>query len=70
MIVHIADFEALDKITAEIPPQAKVLADAFWPGPLTMIFRKSDAVPYETTGGTGYCGCPYAISSDGAGADP
>ena len=51
LIVHIADFEALDKITADIPPQAKALADAFWPGPLTMIFRKSDAVPYETTGG-------------------
>ena len=51
LIVHIAEFEALDKITADIPPQAKALADAFWPGPLTMIFRKSDAVPYETTGG-------------------
>ena len=51
MIVHIAEFEALDKITADIPPQAKALADAFWPGPLTMIFRKSEAVPYETTGG-------------------
>ena len=51
LIVHIADFDALDKITAEIPPQAKALADAFWPGPLTMIFQKSDAVPYETTGG-------------------
>ena len=51
MIVHIAEFEALDKITADIPPQAKALADAFWPGPLTMIFQKSDAVPYETTGG-------------------
>ena len=51
LIVHIAEFEALDKITADIPPQAKALADAFWPGPLTMIFRKSEAVPYETTGG-------------------
>lgn len=51
LIVHIADFEALKKITSYIPPQAKDLADAFWPGPLTMIFQKSDAVPYETTGG-------------------
>ena len=51
LIVHIADFEALKKITSYIPPQAKALADAFWPGPLTMIFQKSDAVPYETTGG-------------------
>lgn len=51
LIVHIADFEALERITSEIPPQAKALADAFWPGPLTMIFRKSALVPYETTGG-------------------
>lgn len=51
LIVHIADFEALEKITSEIPPQARALADAFWPGPLTMIFHKSDAVPLETTGG-------------------
>ena len=27
------------------------MAEAFWPGPLTMIFEKSDVVPYETTGG-------------------
>lgn len=51
LIVHIADFEALYRIAGEIPPQAKALADAFWPGPLTMIFPKSDAVPRETTGG-------------------
>lgn len=51
LIVHIADFNALYKITKEIPPQAKALADAFWPGPLTMIFHKSAAVPLETTGG-------------------
>lgn len=51
LIVHIADFSALEKITEEIPPEAEKLSDAFWPGPLTMIFRKSEAVPYETTGG-------------------
>ena len=33
------------------PEEAKKLADAFWPGPLTMIVRKNDKVPYETTGG-------------------
>ncbi|MCD8365401.1 MAG: threonylcarbamoyl-AMP synthase [Clostridiales bacterium] len=51
LIVHIADFEALDRIAREIPPQAGLLADAFWPGPLTMIFQKSGEVPRETTGG-------------------
>lgn len=51
LIVHIAEFDALDKITTEIPEDARRLADAFWPGPLTMILPKSDIVPSETTGG-------------------
>lgn len=51
LIVHIARFEDLEYIAKEIPGQARVLADAFWPGPLTMIVWKNDKVPYETTGG-------------------
>lgn len=51
LIVHISKWEALFKIVKEVPEDAKKLSDAFWPGPLTMIFKKSDAVPYETTGG-------------------
>lgn len=51
LIVHIADMESLDKIVTSIPDKARTLADAFWPGPLTMIFKKSALVPYETTGG-------------------
>lgn len=51
LIVHIAEFEDLVSIAREVPRQAKLLADAFWPGPLTMIVWKNDRVPYETTGG-------------------
>lgn len=51
LIVHICKWEALEKIVKDIPSSAKVLADAFWPGPLTMIFEKNDVVPPETTGG-------------------
>lgn len=51
LIVHIAKYEDLKKITKEIPEAAKRLADAFWPGPLTMVFNKSEAVPLGTTGG-------------------
>lgn len=51
LIVHIADWDAIYKIVSEVPPEAKKLADAFWPGPLTMILKKSDAVPLATTGG-------------------
>lgn len=51
LIVHIAEFDAVRKITSEVPETAVKLANAFWPGPLTMILPKSDAVPKETTGG-------------------
>lgn len=51
LIVHIAKLEDLSHIVKEIPKTAKVLANHFWPGPLTMIFEKNDKVPYETTGG-------------------
>ena len=49
--VHICRFEELLSIAKEVPPQAEKLADAFWPGPLTMIVWKNEKVPYETTGG-------------------
>lgn len=51
LIVHIADMESLKVLTPEVPEKAAKLAAACWPGPLTMIFKKTDAVPYETTGG-------------------
>ena len=51
LIVHIGRFEELLSIAKEVPPQAEKLADAFWPGPLTMILPKADIVPRETTGG-------------------
>lgn len=51
LIVHIADFSDMKRVAKEVPEQAKKLADAFWPGPLTMIVWKSDAVPSATTGG-------------------
>lgn len=51
LIVHICDFSDIYLIAAEVTEEAGKLAEAFWPGPLTMILRKSDRVPYETTGG-------------------
>ena len=51
LIIHIADMGHLDKIVKYVPDEAKKLADAFWPGPLTMILNKSACVPYGTTGG-------------------
>lgn len=51
LIVHISNMKALEKITSEIPENAKKMAEQFWPGPVTMIFPKSEQVPLETTGG-------------------
>lgn len=51
LIVHICKLEDLKPIVKDIPPIASKLADKYWPGPLTMIFNKSDKVPLETTGG-------------------
>ena len=51
LIVHITNMGALDKIADIIPEVAYKVADAYWPGPLTMIFQKTEEVPYETTGG-------------------
>ena len=51
LIVHISKWEDLEKIVDHIPDAAYRLSRAFWPGPLTMIFNKSQLVPKETTGG-------------------
>ncbi|MGN1266468.1 MAG: L-threonylcarbamoyladenylate synthase, partial [Dorea sp.] len=51
LIVHITNMEALEEIVEVIPEVAVKVAEKFWPGPLTMIFEKSEIVPYETTGG-------------------
>lgn len=51
LIVHIEDRTDLYKIAAKVPEKAEKMMDAFWPGPLTLIFPKTDLVPIETTGG-------------------
>jgi len=51
LIVHIAEMCALDELAAEVPKTAKLLGESFWPGPLTMILKKSSIVPDGTTGG-------------------
>lgn len=51
LIVHIAHREQLQTLVAEIPPAAQALADAFWPGPLTMIFKKAPCIPPEVSAG-------------------
>lgn len=51
LIAHIADLDGLYPLVEEIPEAGRKLAAAFWPGPLTMVFKKSSLVPHGTTGG-------------------
>lgn len=51
LIVHINSIEELNDLVEEIPENAKILADKFWPGPLTMIFYKRDVISYKITAG-------------------
>lgn len=63
LIVHIADTKALEELSCDVTAQAKLLAEKFWPGPLTMILKKSDCVPKSITRRTGYGSHPYAEPS-------
>jgi L-threonylcarbamoyladenylate synthase len=51
LIVHIADKEMLSAVAREIPPDASLLMDRFWPGPLTLVLKKAPSVPAVTTAG-------------------
>lgn len=51
MIVHIAAAADIEKLAKNVPEQAFMLAEAFWPGPLTMVLRRRECVPDTTTGG-------------------
>jgi L-threonylcarbamoyladenylate synthase len=51
LIVHLPDADQLDRYATNVPASARALAKKFWPGPLTIIVRKSAEVPYEVTGG-------------------
>ena len=60
LIVHIADAASLPQWASSIPDAARLLAAAFWPGPLTLIMNKREDVPAAVTGGQDTVGlrCP------------
>jgi L-threonylcarbamoyladenylate synthase len=51
LIVHLADVSQLSDWARDIPPLAVALAEAFWPGPLTLILKRAKGVPDAVTGG-------------------
>jgi L-threonylcarbamoyladenylate synthase len=51
LIVHIGAVDDLPTWVADVPPHAAVLAETCWPGPLTLLLRRSKRVPDDVTGG-------------------
>lgn len=51
LIVHIDSIEKIHDIVSEFPEKASILANAFWPGPLTLILKKKSTIPDLITGG-------------------
>ena len=51
LIVHISDADKLSEIVTYIPEKAKLLADALWPGPLTLVLPKQSTIPDIITAG-------------------
>ncbi|MBR0414891.1 MAG: threonylcarbamoyl-AMP synthase [Clostridia bacterium] len=51
LIVHIANISDWSKLVEQIPQSAKLLAERFWPGPLTIVLKKSPLVPDIVSGG-------------------
>jgi len=51
LIVHISEIGQLEELVEEIPEKVLLTADKYWPGPLTMIMKKSDRIPSAVSGG-------------------
>jgi L-threonylcarbamoyladenylate synthase len=51
LIVHLADAGALRDVADNVPPAATALTQRFWPGPLTIVLRKTDTIPDIVTAG-------------------
>ena len=71
LIVHLSGIEHLSRWAREIPGTARALADAFWPGPLTLILERTSIVPDAVTGGQSTVGLrvpdhPVALALLGA----
>lgn len=51
LIVHISNINDIYKLVSDFPQKAKILAEKFWPGALTMVLPKSDIIPFEVSAG-------------------
>ena len=63
LILHISDIAQMEQLCHDIPPEAYLLAESFWPGPLTMVLPAKSTVPLSTRGGLPTVGirCPDCL---------
>ena len=59
LILHIGKIEQLEQIILEITPLAKKVIEAFWPGPVTLVFKKKICIPNSVTGGLNTVGVRF-----------
>lgn len=59
ILILIGDQAQLQDLVTNVSPAAQVLMDAFWPGPLTLVFSASSRLPTPVTAGTGTVGVRY-----------
>ena len=70
LIVHIADLAQLELVAAHVPASVYRLADAFWPGPLTIVLPARDCVPKRTTGGLSTVATTTTTAADAGNENP
>lgn len=63
LLIIVDAFERLQPLVHQVTPEARSLMSAFWPGPLTLVFRASSQVPDEMTAGTGTIGARIPSST-------
>ncbi len=52
LIVHLADFDQIDQYSSGVSTEARSCAEACWPGPFTMLVRRSNSIPDAVVGGS------------------
>ncbi|MEG0250407.1 MAG: L-threonylcarbamoyladenylate synthase [Peptostreptococcus sp.] len=51
LLVHVSDISEVDDLVKNVDEKAKMLMEKFWPGPLTILFKKESIIPDRTSGG-------------------
>ncbi len=70
LILHVAKKSDVKDLWTRVPEEARLLMDAFWPGPLTLIFNRSSLVPDQVAARAAHRGGAHAGPQNRPGLDP